>query len=266
MTRELELTLQAAVREARQRRHVMLTTEHLLYALLHDERGEEVLRQSGARVKRLKAELERFFAEHLETLPEEGDEPLQQSLAFHRVVQGALQHAAGAEKEEVEAGDLIAALFNEPDSHALALLRAQGVSRLDVLKFLSHGISKLSREPSERAAPARTGRGEPAGDEDLPEDPLEAFATDLTARAREGALDPLVGRERELERTVHILARRRKNNPIFVGETGVGKTAIAEGLAQRIASGDVPEDLRDAEVFAIDLGALLAGTRYRGDF
>jgi ATP-dependent Clp protease ATP-binding subunit ClpA len=265
MTRELELTLQAAVREARQRRHAILTTEHLLYALLHDERGEEVLRSAGARVKRLKAELERFFADQLEALPEGAEGSLQQSLAFHRVVQGALQHAAGAEKEEVEAGDLIAALFNEPDSHALALLRAQGVSRLDVLKFLSHGISKLSREPSERAAPARTGRGEPS-DEDLPEDPLEAYAADLTARARDGALDPLVGRERELERTVHILARRRKNNPIFVGETGVGKTAIAEGLAQRIASGDVPEDLRDAEVFAIDLGALLAGTRYRGDF
>ncbi|HEX2485565.1 MAG TPA: Clp protease N-terminal domain-containing protein, partial [Myxococcota bacterium] len=265
MTRELELTLQAAVREARQRRHAILTTEHLLYALLHDERGEEVLRNAGARPKRLKAELERFFAEQVETLPEGAEGSLQQSLAFHRVVQGALQHAAGAEKDEVEAGDLLVALFNEPDSHALALLRAQGVSRLDVLKFISHGISKLSREPSERAAPARTGRGEPSDDE-LPEDPLEAYAVDLTARARTGALDPLVGRERELERTVHILARRRKNNPIFVGETGVGKTAIAEGLAQRIASGDVPDDLRDAEIFAIDLGALLAGTRYRGDF
>ena len=265
INRELELTLQAAVREARQRRHAMLTTEHLLYALLHDERGEEVLQNSGARVKRLKAELERFFAEHVETLPEDGDGHLEQTLAFHRVVQSALQHAAGAEKEEVEAGDLIAALFNEPDSHALALLRAQGVSRLDVLKYLSHGISKVAREPSERAPAPRPGAGE-AAEDDLPDDPLEAFASELVARARAGELDPLVGRERELERTVHILARRRKNNPIFVGETGVGKTAIAEGLAQRIASGDVPEDLRNAEIYALDLGALLAGTRYRGDF
>lgn len=265
INRELELTLQAAVREARQRRHAVLTTEHLLYALLHDERGAEVLRHSGVRTKRLKDELERFFAEHVEKLPEEGGGPMQQSLAFHRVIQTALQHAAGAEKEEVEAGDLIAALFNEPDSHALALLRGQGVSRLDVLKYLSHGISKLSREPGDRSAPTRTGRAEPS-DEELPDDPLEAFATDLTARARSGLLDPLVGRERELERAIHILARRRKNNPIFVGETGVGKTAIAEGLAQRIATGDVPEDLRDAEIFALDIGALLAGTRYRGDF
>ena len=147
----------------------------------------------------------------------------------------------------------------------MTLLRAQGLTRLDVLKFVSHGISKLSAAREERGVPAREGHVV-GDDEDLPDDPLEAFAQNLTERARAGALDPLVGRERELERTVHILARRRKNNPIFVGETGVGKTAVAEGLAQRIAAGQVPEDLRDAEIFALDLGALLAGTRYRGDF
>jgi ATP-dependent Clp protease ATP-binding subunit ClpA len=162
----------------------------------------------------------------------------------------------------VEAGDLLAALFQEPDSHAVTLLRAQGVTRLDVLKFLSHGISKLS--PAGEPAPRTAQPG--LDEEDLPEDPLEAFAVNLTERAREGGLDPLVGRERELERTVHVLARRRKNNPIFVGETGVGKTAIAEGLALRIAAGQVPEDLQGAEIFSLDLGALLAGTRYRGDF
>jgi ATP-dependent Clp protease ATP-binding subunit ClpA len=264
INRELQLTLQAAAREAVKRRHAYLTIEHLLYALLHDDRGEEVLRNSGARLRRLRAELEKFLDEEVEKLPEGGGRQLQQTLAFHRVIQHALQHADTAEKPEVEAGDLLASLFQEPDSHAVSLLRGQGVSRLDVLKFVSHGISKLApREDRAEPAHQRTAEG---ADEDLPEDPLEAFASNLTERARAGALDPLVGRERELERCVHILARRRKNNPIFVGETGVGKTAIAEGLAQRIAAGQVPDDLRDAEIYALDLGALLAGTRYRGDF
>jgi ATP-dependent Clp protease ATP-binding subunit ClpA len=265
INRELQLTLQAAAREAVQRQHAYLTIEHLLYALLHDERGEEVLRNAGARIRRLKGELEKFLDEEVEKLPEGGTRQLQQTLAFHRVIQHALQHAGSAEKEEVDAGDLIASLFQEPDSHAVTLLRAQGVTRLDVLKFLSHGISKLSAARDDGPLTARESRGDGA-EEELPEDPLEAFATNLTERARAGELDPLVGRERELERTVHILARRRKNNPIFVGETGVGKTAIAEGLALRIAAGQVPEDLRDAEIFSLDLGALLAGTRYRGDF
>jgi ATP-dependent Clp protease ATP-binding subunit ClpA len=216
-------------------------------------------------VKRLKSDLEKFLDEEVEKLPEGASRQLQQTLAFHRVIQHALQHADSAEKEEVEAGDLIAAIFQEPDSHAVTLLRAQGLTRLDVLKFVSHGISKLSSGRDERLASGREGLAEGA-DEELPEDPLEAFAQNLTERARAGELDPLVGRERELERTIHILARRRKNNPIFVGETGVGKTAVAEGLAQRIAAGQVPEDLRDAEIFSLDLGALLAGTRYRGDF
>ena len=263
INRELQLTLQAAAREAVQRHHAYLTVEHLLYALLHDERGEEVLRNVGARLRRLKGELEKFLDEEIEKLPEGGSRQLQQTLAFHRVIQHAIQHATSAEKEEVEAGDLLAALFQEPDSHAVTLLRAQGVTRLDVLKFLSHGISKLS--PTGEPAP-HTAREPALDEEDLPEDPLEAFAVNLTERARQGELDPLVGRERELERTVHVLARRRKNNPIFVGETGVGKTAIAEGLALRIAAGQVPEDLQGAEIFSLDLGALLAGTRYRGDF
>jgi len=265
ISRELQLTLQSAAREAVHRQHAYLTLEHLLYALLHDERGEEVLRSTGVGVKRLKSELEKFFDEEVEKLPEGGGRQLQQTLAFHRVIQHALQHAESAEKEEVEAGDLIAAIFQEPDSHAVTLLRAQGVTRLDVLKFVSHGIAKLSPAQGDHAVTGRESHAD-LGDDDLPEDPLLAFAQNLTERARAGELDPLVGRERELERTVHILARRRKNNPIFVGETGVGKTAVAEGLAQRIAAGQVPEDLKDAEIFSLDLGALLAGTRYRGDF
>jgi ATP-dependent Clp protease ATP-binding subunit ClpA len=267
--RELQLTLQAAMREAVRRRHAYLTVEHLLFALCHDERGAEVLRHSGANVRRLKSELQHFLDEEIAGEP--GEEPVEtgQTLAFHRVIQGALAHAQNAERDEVDAGDLVAAIFQEPDSQALALLRAQGVSRLDVLKYVSHGISKLpesrgSGEPGGAAEPPRRARVD-EDDEEIP-DPLAAFSTNLTERASEGKLDPLVGRDAEIDRVIHVLARRRKNNPILVGESGVGKTAIAEGLAQRISSGDVPSDLEGAEVFALDLGAMLAGTRYRGDF
>ena len=265
INRELQLTIQSAVREAVARRHAYLTVEHLLFALLHDERGEEVLLHCGADLPALKSALDRFLREDLDSEPGEEEVQTHQTLAVHRVMESALQHADSAEKEEVEAGDLLAAIFQEPDSHAVALLRGQGVTRLDVLRYISHGISKLpsgeGAAPGQRAVP-----GEDLGAEEAPADPLAAFATDLTARAREGLLDPLVGREHELERAFHILARRRKNNPILVGETGVGKTAVAEGLAQRIVAGKVPEDFRDAEIHALDVGALLAGTRYRGDF
>jgi len=269
--RELQLTLQAAMREAVRRRHAYLTVEHLLFALCHDERGAEVLRNAGANVRKLKSDLTRFLDEEIAAEP--GEEPVEtgQTLAFHRVIQGALAHAENAEREEVDAGDLVAAIFQEPDSQAIALLRAQGVSRLDVLKFVSHGISKLPESRGGAEANGSGGGGAPArrplgDDEEEIGDPLTAFSTNLTERASEGKLDPLVGRAAEIERVIHVLARRRKNNPILVGESGVGKTAIAEGLAQRINDGQVPSDLQNAEVFAVDLGAMLAGTRYRGDF
>jgi ATP-dependent Clp protease ATP-binding subunit ClpA len=262
--RELHLTLQAAVREAISRRHAYVTVEHLLFALLHDERGLEIIRHAGGDAPALRESLERFFRDDLEKVP--GDEPFdaRQTLAFHRVLQSALRHCESAEKEEVDAGDLVAAIFQEPDSYSTSLLRGQGISRLDVLQYISHGTSKLGAGGSEEI---RTPMGsEGAGDAEVPADPLAAFASNLSARAAKGQLDPLIGRARELERIVQILARRRKNNPILVGETGVGKTAIAEGLALRIHEGRVGDDLREAEVFALDLGALLAGTRYRGDF
>jgi ATP-dependent Clp protease ATP-binding subunit ClpA len=264
--RDLQLTLQAAHREAVVRRHAYLTVEHLLYALLHHEDGARILRHSGADVPRLQAELEKFFDEDLEQVP--GDDPVDtlQTLAFHRVIQHAIDHTARSEKDEVEIGDLIAAIFQEPDAHSMTLLRAQGVSRLDLLRYISHGESKLG---GGEAAGAGAGGSPILGGEDqegVPADPLAAFATNLTARAAEGKLDPLIGRSQELDRAVHILARRRKNNPIFVGETGVGKTALAEGLALRIHEGRVPEDLVGTEIYSLDLGALLAGTRYRGDF
>ncbi|MCB9723688.1 MAG: ATP-dependent Clp protease ATP-binding subunit ClpA [Spirochaetaceae bacterium] len=265
--RDLQLTLQAAHREAIVRRHAYLTVEHLLYALIHHEEGARILRHSGADVDRLRVELERFFDEDLESVP--GDEPVEtmQTLAFHRVLQHAISHTESAEKDEVDVGDLLAAIFQEPDAHSMTLLRAQGVSRLDLLRYISHGESKLGdddvfRIEGEGASPMLGGEEH----EGVPADPLAAFATNLTERAAEGKLDPLIGRAAELDRAIHILARRRKNNPIFVGETGVGKTALAEGLALRIHEGRVPEDLEGTEVFSLDLGALLAGTRYRGDF
>jgi len=263
--RELQLTLQAAFSEAVARRHAYVTVEHLLYALLHDERGAEVLRHAGADILPLVEALDRFFAEDLERVP--GEEPFEsrQTLAFHRVLQHAVAHCESAEKPEVDAGDVIASLFHEPDSFAVTLLRSQEVSRIDVLRYVSHGVSKLTGAGGGSPSPAggEIGAGEPG---EVPADPLAAYATDLTERASAGKLDPLIGRGRELDRITQILSRRRKNNPIFVGEAGVGKTALAEGLALRIHEGRVPENLQDAEIFSLDLGALLAGTRYRGDF
>jgi ATP-dependent Clp protease ATP-binding subunit ClpA len=264
--RELHLTLQAAVRESVVRRHAFVTVEHLLYALLHDEKGADILFHAGADVEALKDALDRFFREDLDSVP--GDEPFEtrQTLAFHRVIEHAVSHCENAEKEVVDAGDLLASIFQEPDAYAVTLLRAQDVSRLDLLQYISHGTSKRLGGGPGGGAPMPAGADPGLGDGELPADPLEAFATNLTERAAQGSLDPLIGRGAELERTVQILARRRKNNPIFVGETGVGKTALAEGLALRVHEGRVPEDLQGAEIFALDLGALLAGTRYRGDF
>jgi ATP-dependent Clp protease ATP-binding subunit ClpA len=264
--RSLQMMLQAAYRESTVRRHAYLTVEHLLYALLHDEDGAEILLNSGAELSALKSALDKFFTEDLETVP--GDEPYetQQTLAFHRVIQHAVTHCESAEKEEVDSGDLLAALFQEPDSFAVNLLRSQGVSRLDMLRYISHGISKPSGSGEERAASAAEIESALGDAAELPTDPIAAFSTNLSALAAENKLDPLIGRSLELDRTIQILARRRKNNPIFVGESGVGKTALAEGLALRIHEGRVPDDLHKAEIFALDLGSLLAGTRYRGDF
>jgi len=266
--RELQLTLQAALREAAVRRHAYVTVEHILYAVLHDDRGAEILRACGANLPALKQELQRFFAEDVEVDTDTVPGETRQTLAFHRVVQSAIAHVESAEKEEVEVDDLVAAIFQEPDSHAVELLRGQGVSRLDVLKYVSHGIAKVpgGGGGGGGAEPSPGGADHELEEEEGAVDPLEAFAVNLTERASAGRLDPLVGRERELERIVHVLARRRKNNPILVGEPGVGKTALAEGLALRIHEGAVPADMQTAEIFSLDVGALVAGTRYRGDF
>ncbi len=258
------MTLQAAYREAVDRQHAYMTVEHVLFALVQDDLGADILRHAGADLPALERALLSFLENEVEEHEGDGGETLQ-TLAFHRVMQNAFSHAEAAEKDEVEAGDLLAALFQEPDSHAVSLLRQQGVTRLDVLRYISHGVSK-ARDGGGGMGRELPAEGEGLEDGEAAADPLEAFATELVGQAREGKLDPLVGRNTEIERAIHILARRRKNNPIFVGETGVGKTAIAEGLAQRVFEGSVPADLSNAEIFSIDLGAMLAGTKYRGDF
>ena len=266
VSRELQLTLQSAYQEAVHRRHAFVTVEHLLFALLHDDAGVDIIQSCGGNVESLKQDLERFFREDLEQLPDDEVVESRQTLAFHRVLQHAVDHTTSSEKDEVEIGDLLVALYQEPDSYAVVLLRAQEVDRLDLLQYISHGVVKTRNpgpgEPMD--ANSRSGVGEET--EGVPADPLEAFTANLTEQAAAAELDPMIGRGTELERTIHILARRRKNNPIFVGETGVGKTALAEGLALRIHEGRVPEDLEGAEIFSLDLGSLLAGTRYRGDF
>lgn len=264
INRELELTFAAAIKEARVRRHEYFTLEHILYAMIYDVTGSRILHHCGVDLDLLRVELERFLKDRLEKLPNGAAQDPIQTVAVQRVLQRAVMHVQGAEKKEVDAGDILAAMFFEEDSHAVFFLKSQGVTRLDVLNFISHGISKIG-EPGELEAegdaPVREPKGEPkkAG-------ALESYTVNLIKKAQDGLIDPLIGREEEILRTLQILGRRTKNNPIFVGDPGVGKTAIAEGLALKIHHGDVPEVFRDVEIFALDMGALLAGTKFRGDF
>ena len=269
ISRELEITFALAVNEARRRRHEFLCIEHLLYALLHDADVAEVIRHCGGDVQALKRDLERFFDEEVERLAGGVQMAPQQTLAFQRVIQRAAAHMQSAGKDEIVGRNVLVAIFREPDCHAAYLLERQGITRLDVVSYISHGVSKIGEEP--------TGKGDAdesdseAVDESEAQgrtrrDPLAQFTTDLVGRAAEGKIDPLIGREQELARTARVLCRRRKNNPVFVGEAGVGKTALAEGLALQIHLGKVPSALKDARIYALDMGALLAGTRFRGDF
>ncbi len=262
----VELLLGVAYREATSRRHTHLTLEHLLYVLAHDTEAERILAACGADLPRLRSELDRFLQQNIEQFPRGAQKEPEQTLAFRRALQTAVLHVQSAGKSEVQAGDLLAALLQQNRSYAAQLLEGQGVTRLDVLNYISHGISKVPTpdEPGSEDRPATAGQGEEGSS--TSRTPLDAYAVNLTQKARSGALDPLVGRASEVQRTMEILCRRRKNNPMFVGEPGVGKTALAEGLAQRLLQDDVPSILKDAEVFSLDATALLAGTRFRGDF
>jgi ATP-dependent Clp protease ATP-binding subunit ClpA len=263
----LEIVLTIAYREAVSRRHAYLTLEHLLYALAHDPEGERILKGCGADLARLRRDLSDYFDQTLEAVRRGQEREPEQTAAFRRVLQTAVLHVQSAQRAEVNAGDILAAILQQPKSHAARLLEGQGITRLDILEFISHGVSKtplLPDLPPGRGAEAPMGTGEDSAS--TAGDPLSAYCLNLTDRARQGLLDPLIGRGVELQRTIEVLCRRRKNNPVFVGDAGVGKTAMAEGLAARLVSDDVPELLRDAEVFSLDTSALLAGTRFRGDF
>lgn len=260
ISRDLELTIEAIIRDARRRGHEYLTVEHLLYAILHDEWGVEIIINCGGDPENLKKKLDEFFKQHVTHPVGGGYGPASPTIGFQRVIQRALSHVQSSEKPEADAGDLLASIFLEEDSHAVFFLESEGITRLDVLDFISHGISKIENpeelQPFER----------PEEETKRHRDPLEAFTVDLIEKARRGEIDPLVGRENELKQCIHALSRRRKNNVVLVGDPGVGKTAIVEGLALRVFSDDVPEPLRGIKIYALDMGALIAGTKYRGDF
>src|SRR4026208_608462 len=262
ISKELEATLNFALKEAKARRHEYVSLEHLLYALLRDKDGKAAILACGGDIEKLNKALEEFLAARMETLPQGRDHDPQQTLSFHRVLQRAVIHAQSAERKEINGGNLLIAMYREPDSYAVYSLEEQGITRFDVVNYVSHGVSKTAAEE-----PAQTE--EEHGEEEKPgkrQNPLKAFAVDLVEKARQGNIDPLIGRDDEIERTIHVLCRRRKNNPIYVGDPGVGKTAIAEGLALKIHHGEVPDVLKSAVIYALDMGALLAGTKFRGDF
>ncbi len=271
LSKGLEAVLTSAFHEVRRRRHEYLTLEHLLYAMIHEPVGSNILDACGANVERLRGQLEGFFRDHMDALPPDADTEVVQTLSVRRVMQRAVWQKESSGKDLVEVGDVIAAMFEEEDSFAVHFLTSQGVSRLDVLEYISHGLRDpdgMETKRDEGFGPGDDPLERPARHQDGPQrkSALEEFTRNLTAKARDGEIDPIIGRAAELERMVQVLARRRKNNPILVGEPGVGKTALAEGLALLIAQGRVPSQFAEAKVFALDMGALLAGTKYRGDF
>jgi ATP-dependent Clp protease ATP-binding subunit ClpA len=266
LSKDLELTLNEAFKNAREKRHEFMTVEHLLLALLDNEAALKVLGACGVELAGLRRELTEFVDSTTPLIPTTDDErETQPTLGFQRVLQRAVFHVQSSGKKEVTGANVLVAIFSEQESQAVYVLKKQNVARIDVVNYISHGVSKvpgLSEEQNNEPESNEEGL-ESAGSQS---DPLDSYATNLNQVAMEGRIDPLIGREAEVERVVQILARRRKNNPLLVGEAGVGKTAIAEGLAKKIVEGDVPDIIADAEVYSLDLGALLAGTKYRGDF
>jgi ATP-dependent Clp protease ATP-binding subunit ClpA len=265
IAQELEVSLHMAFVEARQARHEFITVEHLLLALVDNPSAAEVLRACAVNIEDLRKTLTNFIADNTPTVPGASEVDTQPTLGFQRVIQRAIMHVQSASngKKEVTGANVLVAIFGEKDSHAVYYLHQQGVTRLDVVNFISHGVRKDQQAEPQKAP--ENGEEAPA-DGQQKESPLDQFTQNLNKLALEGKIDPLIGREPELERVVQTLCRRRKNNPLLVGEAGVGKTAIAEGLAWRITQKEVPEILQDAVVYSLDMGALLAGTKYRGDF
>lgn len=261
ISKDLSVTLGFAVNEAKARRHEYVCVEHILFAILHDDTGKEIVEACGGDTEHLKETLQGFFEEKMSPVSRDEDYILQQTLGFQRVIQRAVNHVRSAEKQEVEISDILVSLFLETDSHAAYFLSREGITRLGVLNYISHQIPKTpfpDSGPGTAATPKSDRKKKPG--------PLEQFTIDLLKMAEMGKLDPLIGRERELERTMQVLCRRRKNNPVFVGEPGVGKTALAEGLVQKIYRNDIPDILKGVRIYSLDMGGLLAGTKFRGDF
>ncbi|MBN8884820.1 MAG: ATP-dependent Clp protease ATP-binding subunit ClpA [Rudaea sp.] len=262
-SKDLELTIGQCYKDAREQRHEFMTVEHLLLALLENPSAAAVLRACNADLVRLSKDLKTIIVETVPVLPSGDERDTQPTLGFQRVLQRAVYHVQSSGRKEVTGANVLVAIFGEKDSHAVYFLNQQEVARLDVVNYISHGVAKIGQESAQPASePGKEGEGaeEPRGN------PLTEFASNLNEQAREGKIDPLIGRIEEVERTIQVLCRRRKNNPLYVGEAGVGKTALAEGLAKRIVEGEVPDVLRECTIYALDLGALVAGTKYRGDF
>jgi ATP-dependent Clp protease ATP-binding subunit ClpA len=263
LSKELELTLNSAFREAREKRHEFMTVEHLLLALLDNPAASKVLKACGVEIDKLREELTEYLGESTPVLPVKDDRETQPTLGFQRVLQRAVFHVQSSGKKEVTGANVLVAIFGERESQAVYFLNRQNITRLDIVNYISHGISKVhDNEDADAFAPAE----EEKLSESSSKSPLEAYAINLNQQALLGKIDPLIGRRDEIQRTVQILCRRRKNNPLYVGEAGVGKTAMAEGLAKMIVDGEVPDILHESTIYALDLGALLAGTKYRGDF
>jgi ATP-dependent Clp protease ATP-binding subunit ClpA len=264
-SKDLELTIGQCYKEAREQRHEFMTVEHLLLALLENPSAAAVLRACNADIGKLGRDLRSIITETVPVLPPNDERDTQPTLGFQRVLQRAVYHVQSSGRKEVTGANVLVAIFGEKDSHAVYFLGQQEVSRLDVVNYISHGIAKIGQDGSQPAPGGDAGR-EAEGAEEPRGNPLTEFANNLNELAKQGKIDPLIGRNEEVERTIQVLCRRRKNNPLYVGEAGVGKTALAEGLAKRIVEGDVPAVLKDATIWALDLGALVAGTKYRGDF
>ncbi len=261
IAQELEVSLHLAFVEARQKRYEFITVEHLLLAMLDNPSAAHVLRACGADIDELRAVLTQHVETHTPRLPGSGEVDTQPTVGFQRVIQRAILHVQSTNKKEVTGANILVALFGEKESHAVYFLNQRAITRLDVVNYIAHGINKPLEQPAQKTATETENEQESASDSSL-----KNYTVDLNAQALAGKIDPLIGRDLELERVIQTLCRRRKNNPLLVGEAGVGKTAIAEGLARRIVEGDVPEILKDAHVYSLDMGSLLAGTKYRGDF
>ncbi|MBL8636027.1 MAG: ATP-dependent Clp protease ATP-binding subunit ClpA [Myxococcales bacterium] len=275
ITKELQESLLAAMSYARKRRHEYLCLEHVLYSFTEEPSSSKILKACAVDLSKLRRQLEEFFDQKVTPLPEGADQEPEQTVSIQRVLQRAIFHMHSSGKSEISSGDVLAAMFREQDSHAIYLLESQGLTRLDVLNYLSHGIEKDGSDGEEPgdlrlSGGESSGEGESddeeAGESDKKKSLLDRYTVNLVTEAKAGRIDPLIGREAEVLRTMQVLCRRRKNNPLYVGDAGVGKTALAEGLAWKIARNEVPEVLKESVVFALDMGGLVAGTKFRGEF